>query len=292
MRGILRRPARVDGLPRRRRAGRGLQGLARAPGARCAATFGPRVAARPGTFLRCRLRCLPRGPRHRGAGPAGSGPHARRQPEITGRRHARQPRRHDGRLDRRHAGPQARQPDAVVQLPHGTGTARARCLARKPRMKLPNALPRPAGELEALSAVWQQPRGIRILTAVNNTYIGLFYVGAALLFLVLAGILALLMRAQLALPGNDFIDHDTYNQLFTMHGSVMMFRSAGRVGDAPAPLLRPRMRGPRDLPSPRLSPSVFGAYAMGGLIFFCTLFSARARKGGWLMPPPLTSWQF
>src|SRR5687767_5833712 len=292
MRGILRRPARVDGLPRRRRAGRGLQGLARAPGARCAATFGPRVAARPGTFLRCRLRCLPRGPRHRGAGAAGSGPHARRQPEITGRRHARQPLRHDGRLDRRHAGPQARQPDAVVQRPHRTGTARAHRLARKPRMKLPNPLPRPAGELEALSAVWQQPRGIRILTAVNNTYIGLFYVGAALLFLVLAGILALLMRAQLALPGNDFIDHDTYNQLFTMHGSVMMFLFAVPVVEAIAILLLPAMLGARDLPFPRLSAYAFWAYAIGGLIFFCTLFFDLAPDGGWFMYPPLTSWQF
>ena len=112
-------------------------------------------------------------------------------------------------------------------------------------MSLPNPLPRPAGELEALSAVWQQPRGIRILTAVNNTYIGLFYVGAALLFLVLAGILALLMRAQLAVPGNDFIGHDTYNQLFTMHGSVMMFLFAVPVVEAIAILLLPPMLGAR-----------------------------------------------
>ena len=159
-------------------------------------------------------------------------------------------------------------------------------------MKLPNPLPRPAGELAALSAVWQQPRGIRILTAVNNTYIGLFYVGAALLFLVLAGILALLMRAQLALPGNDFIDHDTYNQLFTMHGSVMMFLFAVPVVEAIAILLLPAMLGARDLPFPRLSAYAFWAYAIGGLIFFCTLFFDLAPDGGWFMYPPLTSWQF
>ena len=159
-------------------------------------------------------------------------------------------------------------------------------------MKLPNTLPRPAGELDALSAVWQQPRGIRILTAVNNTYIGLFYVGAALLFLVLAGILALLMRTQLALPGNDFIGHDTYNQLFTMHGSVMMFLFAVPVVEAIAILLLPPILGARDLPFPRLSAYAFWAYAIGGLVFFCTLFFDLAPNGGWFMYPPLTSTQF
>ena len=159
-------------------------------------------------------------------------------------------------------------------------------------MKLPNPLPRPAGELEALSAVWQQPRGFRVLSVVNNTYIGIFYICAALLFLVLAGILALLMRAQLALPGSDLVDHDTYNQLFTMHGSVMMFLFAVPVVEAIAILLLPPMLGARDLPFPRLSAYAFWAYATGGLIFFCTLFFDQAPDGGWFMYPPLTSWQF
>src|SRR5687767_465822 len=88
--------------------------------------------------------------------------------------------------------------------------------------ELPNALPRPGGELERLEAVWQPPRGWRALTQVNNTAVGLWYIGAALLFLILGGILALLMRLQLATPENDLVDHDLYNQLFTMHGSVMM----------------------------------------------------------------------
>ncbi|MBC8037452.1 MAG: cbb3-type cytochrome c oxidase subunit I, partial [Rhizobiales bacterium] len=85
----------------------------------------------------------------------------------------------------------------------------------------PNALPRPESELAELETAWKPPTGIRILTAVNNTYIGLFYIGAALLFFILAGILALLMRLQLAVPGNTLIDQGTYNQLFTMHGTVM-----------------------------------------------------------------------
>jgi cytochrome c oxidase subunit I+III len=159
-------------------------------------------------------------------------------------------------------------------------------------MTLPNSLPRPAGEREALAAAWEQPRGIRLLSVVNNTYIGLFYVGTALLFLVLGGVLALLMRAQLALPGNDFIGHDTFNQLFTMHGSVMMFLFAVPVVEAIAILLLPAMLGARDLPFPRLSAYAFWAYAVGGLVFFGTLFFDLAPDGGWFMYPPLTSWEF
>jgi len=157
---------------------------------------------------------------------------------------------------------------------------------------LPNSLPRPRGELEQLQALWKPPTGWRLLSAVNNTYIGLYYVGAALLFLVLGGILALMMRTQLATSGNTLIDADTYNQLFTMHGSVMMFLFAVPVVEAIGVLLLPAMLGARDLPFPRLSAYAFWAYFIGGLLFFGTLFFDLAPDGGWFMYPPLTSWEF
>lgn len=157
---------------------------------------------------------------------------------------------------------------------------------------LPNALPRPAQELAQLEQIWQPPKGWRMLSAVNNTYIGLFYVGAALLFLVLGGILALLMRTQLAVPENDFVDYDLYNQLFTMHGSVMMFLFAVPVIEAVAILLLPAMLGARDLPFPRLSAYAFWAYFIGGIVFFGTIFFDVAPDGGWFMYPPLTSFEF
>ncbi|MEX0807174.1 MAG: cytochrome c oxidase subunit I [Dongiaceae bacterium] len=156
----------------------------------------------------------------------------------------------------------------------------------------PNPLPRPKGELERLEAVWAPPTGIRILTAVNNTYIGLFYVGAALLFFVLAGILALLMRVQLAVPGNDFISQGTYNQLFTMHGTVMMFLFAVPVVEAIGILLLPQMQAARDLPFPRLGAFAFWTYLIGGLFFFGSLFFGLAPDGGWFMYPPLTSTEY
>src|SRR5687768_16549017 len=152
----------------------------------------------------------------------------------------------------------------------------------------PNTLPRPPGELSELERIWQPPRGFRLITAVNNTYIGVFYVGAAFLFFILAGVLALLMRLQLAVPDNDFIGPDLYNQLFTMHGTIMMFLFAVPVVEAMGILLLPNMLGARDLPFPRLSAYAFWAYLIGGLVFFASLFFGAAPSGGWFMYPPLT----
>lgn len=157
---------------------------------------------------------------------------------------------------------------------------------------LPNSLPRPPDELARLEAVWKPPRGWRRLAAVNNTVVGLWYIGASLLFLVLGGLLALVMRVQLAVPNNDLVDYDLYNQLFTMHGSVMMFLFAVPVVEAIGILLLPAMLGARDLPFPRLSAYAFWAYFAGGLVFFGTIFFDAAPDGGWFMYPPLTSFEF
>jgi len=156
----------------------------------------------------------------------------------------------------------------------------------------PNPLPRPASELANLERAWALPRGLRILTAVNNTVIGYFYIGTAFLFFLLAGILALLIRLQLAVPSNTFLSQETYNQIFTMHGTVMMFLFAVPVVEAMGVMLLPQMLGARDLPFPRLSAFAFWAYFVGGLVFFSTLFFDLAPDGGWFMYPPLTSTRF
>ena len=126
-----------------------------------------------------------------------------------------------------------------------------------------------------LERVWEPPKGWRIFSAVNNTYIGLFYVATGLLFFVLAGILALIMRTQLALPENKLVGHELYNQLFTMHGTIMMFLFAVPVVEAMSVLLLPSMQAARELPFPRLSAYAFWAYFFGGLAFFCSLFLRR-----------------
>lgn len=153
----------------------------------------------------------------------------------------------------------------------------------------PNDVSRPAGEAQTLKRIWTPPQGWRAITAVNNLQIGLFYVGTAFLFFLAAGVLALLMRLQLAVPSNTFLDQATYNQIFTMHGTVMMFLFAVPIVEALGVILVPGMIGARDLPFPRLSAYAFWAYLIGGTVFFGTLFFDLSPNGGWFMYPPLTS---
>nr|MBF0684014.1 cytochrome c oxidase subunit I [Pseudomonas sp.] len=153
---------------------------------------------------------------------------------------------------------------------------------------LPNDGPRPAAELDELKRIWATPKGLRLFTAVNNTVVGTLYIGAAFLFFILAGILALLMRTQLAVGDNEFLSQDLYNQIFTTHGTTMMFLFAVPAVEALGVLLLPQMLAARDLPFPRLSAFAIWAYIIGGLVFFSTIFYDMAPKGGWFMYPPLT----
>jgi cytochrome c oxidase subunit I+III len=155
--------------------------------------------------------------------------------------------------------------------------------------RFPVKEPRPEGELEELERLWAAPKGWARLTIVNNNYVGLWYVGAAFLFFLLAGVLALVMRVQLAFPLQGILPQDTYNQFFTMHGTVMMFLFAVPMMEALGVMLLPQMLAARDLPFPRLSAYAFWAYFVGGLCFFASLFVGLAPDGGWFMYPPLTS---
>lgn len=153
---------------------------------------------------------------------------------------------------------------------------------------LPTKLPGPQGEAQELLQIWATPHGWRLPTEVNNLVIGLFYMGAALMFFVLAGLLALVMRSQLALPENDLVSQGLYNQLFTVHGTTMMFLFAVPAVGALGVILLPQMLAARDLPFPRLSAFAIWAYVIGGSVFFLTIFFDLAPRGGWFMYPPLT----
>ena len=155
--------------------------------------------------------------------------------------------------------------------------------------RFPTAEARPESEVRELERIWAAPTGIGRLTIVNNAYVGVWYVAAAFLFFVLAGILALAIRTQLSLPLLGVLPQETYNQFFTMHGTVMMFLFAVPIMEALGVMLLPQMLGARDLPFPRLSAYAFWAYLIGGLAFFCSLFFGLAPDGGWFMYPPLTN---
>jgi cytochrome c oxidase subunit I+III len=145
------------------------------------------------------------------------------------------------------------------------------------------------GQAERLLRAWQTPTGWRYWSAVNNSEVGLWYTAATFVFMAFAGVLALLMRLQLARPGNDFVSAEIYNQMFTVHGSVMMFLFAIPVFEAIAVMLLPQFLGARDLPFPRLSAFGFWAFLIGGLFLCGSIFFDAAPRGGWFMYPPLTS---
>jgi cytochrome c oxidase subunit I+III len=99
---------------------------------------------------------------------------------------------------------------------------------------------------------------------VNHTTIGLRFMVTALVFFLIAGLLAMLMRAQLALPEPALHGGQAYNQAFTMHGTMMMFLFAVPMLEGLAVYLLPKMLGARDLVFPRLSPSATGATCSAG----------------------------
>ena len=122
-----------------------------------------------------------------------------------------------------------------------------------------------AAEEAQLRAVWANPKGWRYWTTVNNTQIGLWYGSAAFSFMLFAGLLGLLIRAQLAVPENDLLSAETYNQVYTLHGTVMMFLFAVPIFEAVAIFLLPPMLGARELPFPRLGAFGFWSFLIGGV---------------------------
>lgn len=144
-------------------------------------------------------------------------------------------------------------------------------------------------QAERLLRVWETPSGWRYWSSVNNSDVGVWYTGLTFFFLAFGGVLALLMRIQLAVPDNNFLSADLYNQAFTVHGSVMMFLFAIPVFEAIAVLFLPQMLGARDLPFPRLSAFGFWCFLLGGVFLAGSIFFDAAPAGGWFMYPPLTS---
>jgi cytochrome c oxidase subunit I+III len=146
-----------------------------------------------------------------------------------------------------------------------------------------------AAQAARLRAVWANPSGWRYWTSVNNYQVGLWYGSTAFVFMLFAGVLALIMRAQLAIPENDLISADFYNQAFTLHGTVMMFLFAVPIFEAVAIFLLPPMLGARELPFPRLGAFSFWCFLIGGTFVCGSIFFDAAPSSGWFMYPPLAT---
>jgi cytochrome c oxidase subunit I+III len=151
--------------------------------------------------------------------------------------------------------------------------------------------PEPVRKAQAdrLVKAWESPRGWRRWSAVNNTIVGVWYTVACFSFFLFAGVLAALIRLQLALPEQGLVSPDRYNQLFTLHGSVMMFLFAVPIFEAASIMFMPQMLAARDLPFPRLSAYGFWSFVIGGVFVCGSIFFNASPRGGWFMYPPLTS---
>ena len=137
--------------------------------------------------------------------------------------------------------------------------------------------------------VWGNPRGWRALTIVNHTTIGLRFLVTGTVFFLIGGLLAMLIRTQLALPDYVLMAPEIYNQVFTMHGTVMMFLFAVPMMEGLAVYLIPKMIGARDLVFPRLSALGYFCYLFGGIIITASLLLELAPMAGWFMYTPLSS---
>jgi len=140
--------------------------------------------------------------------------------------------------------------------------------------------------------VWGNWPGWGTLAAVNHTSLGLRFMVTGMLFFLVGGILAMLVRTQLALPEQELISSEAYNQFFTMHGTVMMFLFAIPVLEGLAIYMIPKLIGARDLVFPRITSLGYYCYLFGGLIILSSLFLGIAPDSGWFMYTPLSSAEF
>lgn len=140
-----------------------------------------------------------------------------------------------------------------------------------------------------LTAIWGNEPGWRgYLRSVNHSDIGKRFIVAAFVFFAIGGVLAMLIRAQLATPRSAFVGPEVYNQLFTMHGSIMMFLFAIPMFEGLTMYLLPKMLGSRDLAFPRLSSLGWWCYLFGGTIIVLAMLAGVAPDAGWFLYPPLS----
>ncbi len=154
----------------------------------------------------------------------------------------------------------------------------------------PAVLPAVDAETEHdLEEVWEDRPGLLgFLTTVDHKRVGMRYIYTAFVFFFIAGLLALVMRAQLAEPNNSIVDADSYNQLFTMHGTTMIFLFNTPVLAGFGNYLLPLMIGARDMAFPRLNAFSYWVFLFSGVFMYSSFLIGKAPNGGWFAYTPLT----
>ncbi len=128
-----------------------------------------------------------------------------------------------------------------------------------------------------------------VLSTTDHKVIGNLYFATSFIFFLLAGVMALMMRAELAQPGNQVVSDETYNQLFTMHGTVMLLLFATPLFAGFANAIMPLQIGSPDVAFPRLNAFSYWTYLFGGIIASAGFFvPGGAADFGWYAYTPLS----
>jgi cytochrome c oxidase subunit I len=141
-------------------------------------------------------------------------------------------------------------------------------------------------------AVQREARGwTSWITTTDHKRIGIMYMVTTFAFFCLGGVEALIMRLQLGAPDNTLVTPQTYNQLFTMHGSTMVFLFVVPMMAGLANYFVPLMIGARDMAFPRLNALSYWLLLAGGIVFYASIFW-NPPEAGWTSYPPLSSSAF
>jgi cytochrome c oxidase subunit 1 len=130
------------------------------------------------------------------------------------------------------------------------------------------------------------------ITTVDHKRIGIMYGVTAFIFFLIGGIEALLIRIQLAVPNNNFVSADFYNQLFTVHALTMIFAALMPLTAAFFNYVMPLQIGARDVAFPRLNALSYWVYLFGVLFFNAGIFLQMGPNSGWFAYAPITTPEF
>jgi cytochrome c oxidase subunit I+III len=147
---------------------------------------------------------------------------------------------------------------------------------------------------EELNRLWADPPGLRgQLTGVQNDKIGTRLLLTGFFFLLLGGSFdSFVMRMQLALPENSLVSPELYNELFTNHGTVVMFLVILPIFEGFAILLLPLLLGTREMPFPRLGAFSYWTFLLGGLLYYSSTLFRAVPNAGWFAYTPLSGLEF
>jgi heme/copper-type cytochrome/quinol oxidase subunit 1 len=140
-----------------------------------------------------------------------------------------------------------------------------------------------------LTFLWETPATLwGTLTTVDHKTLGKRYLFTSMVFLLAGGVEALIMRLQLAQPGLKLLSPETYDQIFTMHGSTMIYWYAAPILSGFSVYLVPLMIGARDMAFPRANAFSYWTFLFSGIFLYTSLLVGQAPHAGWFAYTPYT----